>query len=40
MEDPMRQRIQKWNRLYWVGCIWLIGFLGMIAEEVASGIVP
>jgi hypothetical protein len=39
MEDPVPQRIQKWNRSYWVGWIWLIGFLGMIAEEVASGIV-
>jgi hypothetical protein len=38
MEDPMHQRIRKWNRTYWVGWIWLIGFLGMMAEDVASGI--
>lgn len=39
MDDPMRQRIQKWNRLYWVGWIWLIGFLGMMAEEMVSGLI-
>ena len=35
----MRQRIQKWNRLYWVGWIWLIGFLGMMAEVMVSGLI-
>lgn len=39
MEDPVPQRIHKWNRYRWVGWIWLIGFLGMMAEDVASGIV-
>ena len=38
MEDPVPQRIQKWNSIRWVGWIWLIGFLGMMAEDVASGI--
>lgn len=38
MENPVAKRIQKWNRTYWVGWIWLIGFLGMMAEDVASGI--